>query len=81
MVPFGMSVANSTDSEWSTDVVAGGEDGESDPVVTVTDVGVGVEFVCKLDVRLVGSASDTSCGSGLSVSFLTIDGVCIRLVI
>ena len=85
VVPFGTSVANSTESEWSIDVLAGGDDGDNDSVVTVTGAGagagfgVGVEFARKLDEKLV-DANSTPGGSSLPVSFNSITGdIFIRL--
>jgi hypothetical protein len=70
-------------------VLAGGDDGDNDPVVTVTGAGagagagagfgVGVEFARKLDEKLV-DANSTPGGSSLPVSFNSITGdIFIRL--
>jgi hypothetical protein len=66
IVPFGTSVSNSTDSECSTDVLAGGEDGENESVRTLIDVGV--EFTCESDVDPICNVGDTFCGSDLATS-------------
>jgi hypothetical protein len=70
-------------------VLAGGDDGDNDPVVTATGVcvgvgvgvDVGVEFACRLDGKLV-DVSGTSGGSSLPISFNSIiDDIFIRLFI
>ena len=66
-------------------MLAGGDDGDNDPVVTATGAGagagfgVGVEFARKLDEKLV-DANSTPGGSSLPVSFNSITGdIFIRL--